>query len=141
MRSDCTDLLGVQVSNISLGFYKQMAIKVHPLDRGLKLEGTSGLANLYLGYVKVNLQIPGNRGYHEDGLLLVILTTTYAKKVPVMVGFKSIDRAMTLITMGELARATATQRQTQFSAVMSQSLLFPCQTCKGWSSDQGAPPP
>ena len=31
----------------------------------------------YLGYIEVNLQIPGMKGYNEDILLLVIPTTTY----------------------------------------------------------------
>ena len=43
-----------------------MALKVHPLERLLKLEGTSRAAIPYLGYVEVNLQIPGIRGYSED---------------------------------------------------------------------------
>ena len=61
-----------------------MAPKAHPLDRLLELEGTEGSAIPYLGYVEVNLQIPGIMGYKEYVLLLVILTTTYSKKVPVM---------------------------------------------------------
>ena len=59
-----------------------------------------------MGYVRVNLQIPGIRGYNEDVLLLVILTMTYSEKVPVMVGSKIIDRAMGMTTKGELVRAT-----------------------------------
>ena len=35
----------------------------------------------YLGYIEVNLQIPGIRGYNEDVMLLVILTMIYAEKV------------------------------------------------------------
>ena len=70
--------LGAQVSSISSGFCKQMTLKVHPLDRLLKLEGTSRAVIPYLGYVEVNLQILGIRGYNEDVVLLVIPTTTYA---------------------------------------------------------------
>ena len=53
---------GMQVSSISWGFCEQMAIKDHPLDKLLKLEGTGGSAIPYLGYVEVNLQISGIRG-------------------------------------------------------------------------------
>ena len=80
--------LGAQVSNVSSGICKQLALRVHPVDRLLELEGTMGSAIPYLEYVEVSLQIPSIRGYCEDVLLLVIPTTTYAKQVPVMVGSK-----------------------------------------------------
>ena len=81
-----------QVSSISSGFCKQMTLKVHPLDRLLKLEGTSRATTLYLGYGEINLQIPGIRGYNEDVVLLVILIMTYAEKVLVMVGSKNYQQ-------------------------------------------------
>ena len=104
-----------------------MNLKVCPLDRQLELElkDTGGSAILYLGYVGVNLQIPGINGYNEDVLLLVILTTTYSEKVPVMVGSKNINRAMGVITKGELARATVTWKQAHFSVVLAGSLQLP----------------
>ena len=71
-----------------------MALKVHLLGRLLEIEGTRGSAIPYLGYVEVNLQILGIKGYSEDVLLLIISTTPYSKKVPVMVGSKITDRAM-----------------------------------------------
>ena len=116
---------GAQVSSVSSGFCKQMVLKVHHLDQLLELEGTGGSAIPYLGYVEVNLQTPGIRGYNEDILLLVILTMTYSKKVPVMVGSKIIDRAMAMITKGELARATVTWKQAHLGVVMSVSLQLP----------------
>ena len=66
-----------------------MTLKVHHLGRLLELEGTGGSAIPYLGYVEVNLQILGVQDYNGDVMLLVILTTTYSKKVPVMVRSKS----------------------------------------------------
>ena len=81
---------------------------VHPLDRLLELEGTRGSAIPYVGYVEVNIQIPGIRGYNEDVLLLVILTITYCEKVPVMVRSKFNDRAMGMIMKGEIVMATTT---------------------------------
>ena len=53
---------GAQVSIVNSGFCEQMALMVHPLDQLLELEGTGGSAIPYLGYVEVNLQIPGIRG-------------------------------------------------------------------------------
>ena len=102
--------LGAQVTSVSSGFCKQMALKVHPLDSLLKLEVPGRPAIPSLGYGEVNLQIPGIRGYNKDVMLLVILTMTYAKKVPVMVGSKIMDSVMGIATKGELTKATATWR-------------------------------
>ena len=59
-------------------------------------------------------------------LLLVIPTTTYSKTVLIMVGTKIIDKALILITVGELAKATITRRQAHFGAVMSGLLQLSC---------------
>ena len=48
----------------------------------------------------MHLQISGIRGYNKDIMLLVIQTMTYAEKVPVMVGSKSIHWAMGIIIRG-----------------------------------------
>ena len=72
----------------------------------------------YPRFVEVNLLILGIKNYNEDVLLLVIPTTTYSKKVLVMAGTKIINKALSLMTMGELAKATTTWRQAHFGAVM-----------------------
>ena len=100
--------LGAQVSNISAQLCKELGLKIQPLGWLLELEGTGGAAIPYLRFVEVNLQILGIRGYNEDVLLLAIPTTAYAEGVPVMVGSKIIDRALSCMTVGELAHATAT---------------------------------
>ena len=51
-------------------------------------------------------------------LLLAIPTTTYAEEVLVVVGSKIIDRALSCITVGELAHLTVTWQQAHFGAVM-----------------------
>ena len=76
--------------------------------------------------MEVNLQILGIKGYNEDVLLLVIPTMTYSKAVPVMVGTKIINKALSLMTAGELAKATMTWRQAHFGAVMLGSLQLSC---------------
>ena len=58
--------LGAQVSSVSSGFCEYMMLKVHSLGKLLELEGTGGSAIPYLGYVEVNLQVPGIKGYNED---------------------------------------------------------------------------
>ena len=117
---------GAQFSSVSSGFCEQMTLKVHPLDSLLELEGTRGSAIPYLGYVEVNLQIPGIWNYNEDVMLLVIPTTTYSEKVSVMVGSEIINRVMGMIMKGKLARATMTWKEAHFSVVMSGSLQLPC---------------
>ena len=81
-----------------------------------------GAAIPYLGFVEVHLQILGIKHYNKDVLLLVIPTMTYSKAVPVMVGTKIINKGLSLMTTGELAKATMTWRQAHFGAVMSGSL-------------------
>ena len=131
--------LEAQVCHMSSGVCEQMALKVHPLDRLLKLEGTGRAAILHLRYVELNLQIPCIRGYSEDIVLLVIPTKSYAKKVPVIVGSKIIDRAMGIITKEELAKVSTTWRQAHFS-VMSGSLQLPLKCPRGTgTSGRGHP--
>ena len=88
----------------------------------------------YLGYVEVNLQIPGIWGYIEYVLMLVIPMTTYVKKVPVMVSPTINYMAMKMIRKGELARVLEMWRQAHFSAVMSWSL----QLLHQWARRDGA---
>ena len=75
-----------------------------PLAQLLELDGTGGAAIPYLGFVEVNLQILGNRNYNEYVLLLVIPTMTSFEMVPFMVGSKIIDKALSLMTIGDLQR-------------------------------------
>ena len=79
---------GAQVLSISAQLCEDLTLQIHPLGQLLKLEGTGGAAIPYLGYVEVNLQILGIKGYNKDVLLLVIPTMTYSKTVPVVVGKK-----------------------------------------------------
>ena len=105
---------------------EELGLKTQPLGQLLELEGTGGAAIPYLGFVEVNLQIPGIRRYSEDVLLLAIPTTAYAERVPVMVGSKIIDKALSCMTVGELAKATVTWWQAHLGAVMSGSLQLSC---------------
>ena len=123
--------LGTQVLSISAQFFKELILQIQPLCQLLELEGTGGAAIPYFRFVEVNFQILGIRNYNEHVLLLVIPTTTYSKTVPVMVGTKIIDKALSLMTVGELTKATMTWRQAHFGAVMSGLLqLSSCSSDK-----------
>ena len=91
---------GAQISSISSQFCQDLALQIQPLGQLLELKGTGSSAILYLRFVEVNLQILGIKNYNEDVLLLVIPTMTYSETVPIMVGSKIIDRAMSIITKG-----------------------------------------
>ena len=117
--------VGAQVSSISSQFCGDLALHIHPLGQLLELEGTGDSAIPYLRFVEVNFQLPGIKNYNEDVLLLVIPTMTYSEMVPVMVGSKIIDRAMSIITKGELVKVTITWKWAHFGAVMSASLQLP----------------
>ena len=111
--------LGAQVSNISAQLCEEFGLEIQPLGQLLELEGTGGAAIPYLRFVEAKLQILGIRDYNEDVLLLAIPTTAYTERVPVVVGSKIIDRALSCMTAGELAHATVTWEQAHFGAVMS----------------------
>ena len=87
---------------------KDLSLKIQPLGWLLELEGTGGAAIPYLRFVEVNLEILGIRGYNKDVLLLAIPTTAYTEEVLVMVGSKVIDKALSCMTVGELAHMTVT---------------------------------
>ena len=111
--------LGAQVSTISAQLCEELGLEIQPLGQLLELEGTGGAAIPYLRFVEVNLQIPGIRRYNKDVLLLAIPTMAYTERVPVVVGSKIIDKALSCMTVGELAQATVTWQQAHFGAVMS----------------------
>ena len=100
--------MGAQVSNISAQLCEDLGLEIQPLGQLLELEGIGGAAIPYLRFVEVNLQIPGIRGYNKDVLLLAIATMAYTEGVLIMVGSKIIDRALSCMTMGEIACTTAT---------------------------------
>ena len=100
--------LGAQVSNLSAQLCKNLDLKIQPLGHLLELEGTGGAAIPYLRFLEVNLQILWIRGYNEDMLLLAIPTMAYTEGVQVMVGSKIKDRALSCMTVGELAHVTVT---------------------------------
>ena len=107
-------------------FCEDLTLQIKTLGQLLELEGTGGAAIPYLMFVEVNVQILGIRNYSEDVLLLIIPTTTYSETVLVMVSFKIINKALSVMTMGELAKATMTWQQVHFGAVMSRSLQPSC---------------
>ena len=72
--------------------------------------------------------------YNEDVLLLVIPTMTYSEMVLVLVGSKIIDRALSLMTKGELAKVTMTVEATSFwSCHVWVTAAIPHKLKQNWS--------
>ena len=130
---------GAQVSSINSWFCEDLLLQIQPLGQLLELEGTWGSAIPYLGFMEVNLQIPGINNYNEDVLLLVIPTMTYSEMVPVIVGSKIIYRTISIITKGEFVKVTMTWRQAHFGAVMSGLLQLPHTGSDGTGGERGDP--
>ena len=120
-------------------FCKDLALQIQPVGWLLEIEGTGGSAIPYLGFVEVNLQIPGIRNYIGEVLLLVIPTTAYSEMVLVLVGSKIIDRAMSMMTKEELTKVTMMWQQAHFGAVMSGSLQLPCTSSNNWVGERSQP--
>ena len=77
---------------------------------------------------------------------MVIPSMTYSEKVAVMVGSKIIDRAIEMVTRGELSRATMTWRPAHFGAVISGLLQLPHKCVGGqgfykWGNSLCSPKP
>ena len=133
---------GAQVSSISYWFCEDLTMQIQPLGRLLELEGTRGSAILYLGYVEVNLWIPGIKNYNEDVLLLVISTMTFSDKIPVIVGSKIIGRDIKMITKRELVKATRPGKRLILGLTCLGHYSYPtlAQTELGWKRRWSIPP-
>ena len=91
---------GAQLS-INIEFVKQLGLKIHQLDKILKIEATGGGDIPYMGYVEVNLKIPEIKAFNEDVLILMIEDSTNVQHVPIQLGMLHIDRALDLTSNKE----------------------------------------
>ena len=100
---ECLGLLdsGAQMSTITISQAKKMGLKIQNLDSLLDIEGGGGIAIPYIGYVKVNLQIPEIKNYNEDALMMVMNDSKYGHKVPFAIGTTHIHAALKVMTEEE----------------------------------------
>ena len=70
---------------------KQMRLKVHKLNKLLRIEGTGGGKVPYRGYVETLLEIPEIPDFKEHVLMLVIENSEYGERVPIQLGTLHID--------------------------------------------------
>ena len=94
---------GAMVLMMSKGYYDKHRYEIQPLDQLVPIEGSGGADVLYLGYIKVRMQIPGISSFDQGGLMLISHTTIhYHKSVPLQVGSHIIDHVVNSITENEL---------------------------------------
>ena len=82
---------GSQVSTVSLAFLQKFlsGVTVKSLNQLLRVEVAGGATLSYLGYVEVELELPGRLsgpGRSIPALLLVVPTTSYNSSIPVLLG-------------------------------------------------------
>ena len=91
-------------STITVSFTKELGVPIYKLNRFIEVEGTGSVP--YLGCVEVKLQIPENKAFNEELLMMVINDSRYGNKKPLQIGTLHNHRAM------ELAQATDLQLNT-----------------------------
>ena len=96
MRNHHFNRISTQVSSVSAKFCEDLMQQIKPLGQLLELEGR-GNSHPIRQVCGGNLQILGIKKYN-DVLLLVIPATTHPEVVPVMVGSKIINKALSLMT-------------------------------------------
>ncbi len=88
----CTALLdtGAQISFVSQQYCNQMGFEIHPIEKLIDFKGANGKDIDYLGYVEVNLQVPG-KSFNQDVLLLVVPHISYHNYVPITLGTLTLE--------------------------------------------------
>ena len=83
---------------------KQMRLKVHKLNKLLRIEGTGGGKVPYRGYVETLLEIPEIPDFKEHVLMLVIENSEYGERVPIQLGTLHIDMILGKATPEQLGQ-------------------------------------
>ena len=69
----------------------------------MEIEGSGGIDVPFLGYMEVNLRVPGVKALDEDILVVIQNDSAYSAKVPVALGTFHIDMVVDQATPDELA--------------------------------------
>ena len=86
------------MTHVSHDYCVANEIEINPIAKLVNIEGTGGDSIEYLGYAEASLSLPmGSHTCNIEGLLLVLPTTEYLKKVPVSVGTTITDMVVDFI--------------------------------------------
>ena len=78
---------GAMISMMSKDYCYEQGYEIQLLEHLVPIEGSGGTSVPYLGYVRVQMHIPGIKSFDRDVLMLVSPTTTkYHQRVPIQVG-------------------------------------------------------
>ena len=69
----------------------------------MEIEGSGGIDVPFLGYMEVNLRVPGVKALDEDILVVIQNDSAYSAKVPVALGTFHIDMVVDQAIPDELA--------------------------------------
>ena len=95
--------LGANISSISKSFAQQLGLPFRQLESLLEIKGSGGIDVPYLGYMEVNLRVPGVKALDEDILGVIQNDSAYSAKVPVALGTLHIDMVVDQATPDKLA--------------------------------------
>ena len=95
---------GAQISAMTQRLAKQMKLKVHKLNKLLRIEGTGGGRVPYKRYVETLLEIPEVPNLKEYVLMLVIEDSEYGNRVPIQLGTLHIDMILEKANPEQLAK-------------------------------------
>ena len=105
----CMDLLdnGAQVNTITPKYIKEHSLPVGPITDLMGSKVTCiGLGNAYtrpLGYVVIQAQVEGVRGYDKDQIALIIPDfLNFAMRVPVILGTPTIRQVVNMMKEAEM---------------------------------------
>ena len=98
---------GAQVNTIMLRYVRKHSLEVGPITDLMGSTVTCvGLGNAYtrpLGYVVIQVQVDGVRGYDEDQIALVIPEfSKFAARVPVILGMPTTSRVVNVMREAEM---------------------------------------
>ena len=69
----------------------------------MDFKGFGGVDILYIGYIQIQLQIPGIKNYNKDILVFIQKDNRYSEHVPIILGMLHIKDIIQSATKEELA--------------------------------------
>ena len=109
---------GAMIDLMPIGYAKATGLEVKPLllitNRHVTMSLAAGQYSKAVGYMEFNLKIPGVSNYNMDRLALLSKDDcNYFKRVPVVLGTKTLDSTMYAMKEGEMELLDEVWRQTK----------------------------
>ena len=96
---------GSQITHVSEAFCQAKGIQINPLSHLVEIEGTGGDSIKFVGYIEAKLTLPlGSQTFEIDDQLLVLPSTDYQRRVPVVIGTTITDMVVEYISQNNLEK-------------------------------------